>query len=78
MEVQGDFDRKLDRLGDTIFFDGNGELWSTDGTKPGTALAADINPSGQSGPSDLTKVGNTLFFSASGPDGRELYKVTGG
>ena len=78
MQVQGDFDRRLHQLGDTVFFSGNGELWGTDGTKKGTKLVEDLNPSTTSDPSLFTKVGKTLFFSANGPDGRELYKVTGG
>ena len=60
------------------------ELFVTDGTAEGTQLVADINPdlnysrffSGSS-PSNLTVVGDELFFSANdGESGFELFKLT--
>ena len=39
------------------------ELWTTDGTRVGTKQVADLNPgTGSSNPTDLTAVGNNLFF----------------
>jgi ELWxxDGT repeat protein len=40
-------------------------------------LVKDINPSGDSTPAFLTNVGGTLFFSATGPGGTELWKTDG-
>jgi ELWxxDGT repeat protein len=61
------------------------ELWRSDGTEAGTYLVKDINTNGSDGsnPSDLTVVGNTLFFTANdgseggGNDGYELWKSNG-
>ena len=81
--------RDLTAVGGTLFFtadDGNHgrELWKSDGTKAGTVLVKDINPDDgdgygyYDGPSDLTAVGGTLFFSADdGTHGRELWKSDG-
>ena len=61
------------------------ELWVSDGTSSGTQLVADINPGSDDGfdsnlysnPSDLTVVGDELFFRAdNGEVGRELFKLT--
>jgi ELWxxDGT repeat protein len=61
------------------------ELFVSDGTPEGTQLAADIRPgktndgiySYSSSPSELTVVGNELFFSADiSQTGRELFKLT--
>jgi ELWxxDGT repeat protein len=60
------------------------ELFVTDGTAEGTQLVADIRPgeskygySYGSYPSELTVVGDELFFSAdNGETGAELYKLT--
>ena len=59
------------------------ELFVTDGTAEGTQLVADINPgSGYrygsgSYPSELTVVGDELFFAANdGEVGRELFRLT--
>ncbi|PXY46628.1 ELWxxDGT repeat protein [Flavobacterium hydrophilum] len=54
------------------------ELWQTDGTAAGTVLVSSlisgsINPTGVS---SLTKVGNKLFFAATGTDGQELFSYT--
>ena len=53
------------------------ELWQSDGTAAGTALVKDINPGTYSpGPSYLTAVGGTLFFTAFDYDhGRELWRT---
>ncbi len=75
-------------IGSTLFFkatDGIGvgesgqELWKSDGTEAGTVIVKDINPSGQSVPLWLTKVGNTLFFSALefSTGDRELWRSNG-
>lgn len=58
--------------------DASRELWQTDGTSAGTILVSSlvsgsINPTGVS---NLTKVGNKLFFAATGNDGQELFSYT--
>ncbi|MEO0925847.1 MAG: hypothetical protein AAFY63_08245 [Cyanobacteria bacterium J06643_13] len=60
------------------------ELFATDGTAEGTQLVADLRPGSSSygysygsDPSDLTVVGDELFFSASNREvGTELFKLT--
>jgi len=56
------------------------ELWSTDGTTSGTALAADINLGPlPSDPSELVVAGQRLFFFANdGASGRELWTLPRG
>lgn len=54
------------------------ELWQTDGTAAGTALVStlisgSVNPTNVS---NLTKVGNKLFFAATLNDGQELFSYT--
>jgi ELWxxDGT repeat protein len=55
------------------------ELWKTDGTTAGTAQAADIYPGRGSSmeyyPSSV-KFNGSIYFSASGPQGMELWGVT--
>ncbi len=56
-------------VGVTLFFtadgaDGNFQLWKSDGTALGTYQVQDIQRGdNSSAPSDLTVVGDTLFFS---------------
>jgi ELWxxDGT repeat protein len=67
-------------------FDGV-ELWNSDGTTVGTVLVKDIFPGRYRGayvyypnssfPSNLTNVNGTLFFTADGSNGRELWKSAG-
>jgi ELWxxDGT repeat protein len=70
-------------IGGTVFFVGrdNGlELWRTDGTLEGTVLVRDLSTSLGGGlPTDLTAVGDTLFFAAGADDGsgRELWRSDG-
>ncbi len=54
------------------------ELWRSDGSIEGTNILKDINPSGDSSPSNLTILNNTLYFSANnGENGIELWKSDG-
>lgn len=54
------------------------ELWSSDGTDAGTGLAADVmTGSGDSNPTYLTPFNGKLYFTANGPNGRELYETDG-
>jgi ELWxxDGT repeat protein len=53
------------------------ELWKTNGTSAGTVMVADLDPgSAGSNPTDLTVVGNTLYF-VSAPSGsaQQLYRL---
>jgi ELWxxDGT repeat protein len=61
------------------------ELWRSDGTPAGTFLLKDIFPGStrsgpmSSGPSELTWVGDSLFFAATDPvSGRELWRYQAG
>lgn len=54
------------------------ELWKSNGTGPGTVLVTDIVSGGNSDPTNLTAVGDRLFFIARAPGlGRELWMVCG-
>src|SRR5262245_41736168 len=77
----------LTNVNGTLFFtadDGTGrELWKSDGTAAGTTLVKDIYPDygccpNSAGPSTLTNVNGTLFFTAyNDTTGRELWKSDG-
>ncbi|HYK02781.1 MAG TPA: ELWxxDGT repeat protein [Thermoanaerobaculia bacterium] len=50
------------------------ELWQTDGTPEGTKLVMDISAgTASSSPEEPTRAGDTLYFSARGAAGRELW-----
>jgi ELWxxDGT repeat protein len=55
------------------------ELFKSDGTATGTSLLVDIRPgSSSSYPQNLTRIGNTIYFTADdGSSGRELWKTNG-
>jgi ELWxxDGT repeat protein len=54
------------------------EPWITDGTSDGTALLKDINPLGDSNPTDYTLFEGEIYFSADdGRHGVELWKTDG-
>ncbi|MEM7051835.1 MAG: ELWxxDGT repeat protein [Acidobacteriota bacterium] len=71
--------RLFTAVDDAIFFAAQDsahgiELWRTDGTEDGTVLAADINPRGDSVPTQLTALGRQLLFTANdGDEGVELF-----
>src|SRR5262249_21860239 len=77
----------LANLNGTLFFnacDSNGcELWKSDGTFNGTVMVKDIfagsqgNTPNSGSPSQLTVVGNMLFFAACDGNGCELWKSDG-
>ena len=79
----GIFGTPLTTLGARILFaadDGTSgsELWRSDGTKTGTRRVKDINPAGDSSPSNLVNVAGTLFFGATdGSNGQELWSSDG-
>jgi ELWxxDGT repeat protein len=68
-------------VGGTLFFAGTGGLWKTDGTPAGTTLVLAMTNS--SYPfnvpvlSDLTAVGDRLYFSGTSPVGDELWTSDG-
>ncbi len=68
-------------IGDTLLFTANdgvhgNELWITYGTPESTRLLADIFPGeASSNASNYYLAGNTLFFSANGPQGYEVYRM---
>jgi ELWxxDGT repeat protein len=79
---------RLTAVGDTLFFTADDgvhgqELWRSDGTRSGTVMVKDVVPAGsETGyryePSDLTAVGDTLFFTADdGVHGQELWRSDG-
>lgn len=71
-----------------LFFAGNANTTSsnavewepfvTNGSQTGTMLLKSIRPGSGSDPAEFTKVGNSIFFSATdGTNGRELWKTDG-
>ena len=79
-----DIEGSIVELKGHLYFSGNNgvdgyELWMSDGTGPGPVMVKDINPGGDSYPSYLTKVNNTLFFGATDGSGgrRQLWKSDG-
>src|SRR5215216_53495 len=73
-------------VGKTLYLTANDgkhgvELWKSDGTKKGTTLLKDINPSSESRASDISNliaIGKTLFLAANdGTNGLELWKSDG-
>ncbi|WP_322936943.1 ELWxxDGT repeat protein [Nocardioides bizhenqiangii] len=90
-EYGGGGPENLTAVGDTLFFtasdDVHGEeLWRSNGTRAGTVLVKDISPGGDSGgydeydygPTNLTAVGETLFFTADdGIRGHEVWRSDG-
>jgi ELWxxDGT repeat protein len=85
----GSFPSYLVEFNSKLYFTANDsetgtELYVSDGTSEGTQLVADINPGlnnysfpNGSFPSELTVVGDELFFSAdNGETGDELFKLT--
>jgi len=72
----------LTSIDGTVYFawtdaDHGSELWTTDGTVEGTKLLVDLNPGpASSSPSDFTKIGNLLYFSAyTDATGTELWAL---
>lgn len=72
---------RFETVGDRLAFRANDgvhgeELWASDGTAAGTRRVADVAIPGGSAPSEITAVGDLVFFSALqlGP-GRELFAV---
>ena len=84
----GSYPYNLVEFNNKLYFTANDgesgdELYVTDGTAEGTQLVADINPNSNYGnnsgsyASELTVVGNELFFRANdGEVGTELFKLT--
>lgn len=87
--LRGSEPRELTSVGNTLFFTANDgktgrELWKSDGTSKGTTRVKDILTGFSAGsplssePQELTRVGNTLFFTVNdGITGRELWKSDG-
>ena len=62
----------------TATFNGDEELWTSDGTETGTMLVKDICAKCSSSPSELINFNNNLFFTAyTEENGRELWKSDG-
>jgi ELWxxDGT repeat protein len=86
-------DVTLTNVNGTLFFTADDgvhgeELWRSDGTAAGTTLVKDIYPGGHtdyfgnyglnsSNPANLTNVNGTLFFTAGGTNGEELWRSDG-
>ena len=91
-EYGGNGPDNLTAVGDTLFFTASDgvhgeELWRSNGTRTGTVMVKDIRPGGDSGggyddyaygPSNLTAVEDTLFFTADdGVRGHEVWRSDG-
>jgi ELWxxDGT repeat protein len=62
----------------SVFPSAGSKLWFTDGTDAGTVNKVRLLPSGVAeNPQNFTVVGEKLFFTASGPQGKELYIAEG-
>lgn len=70
---------QLVRFKDNFIFNGDGELWKTDGTEEGTELILDIVPGDNgSDPSDFLVYEDIIIFTATTPaNGREIWKTDG-
>ncbi len=82
--TDGSFNQAGVAVGGNLYFRANdggtygSELWKTDGTTAGTALVADINPTGSGNPYAFTSVNGTVFFTANdGNHGSELWTTDG-
>src|SRR5205823_6133302 len=54
------------------------QLWATDGTAAGTTMLTNVNvANGRLKPSNLTAVGNTLYFTGGDSHGVQLWKSDG-
>ncbi len=77
------FPSLLTKVGGTLYFTANDsvtgtELWSSNGTGPGTNIVADLRNPGSSTPQQLTDVGGVLHFTADTvASGRELWRSAG-
>lgn len=76
---------QMTSVGDRVYFSASDtthgrELWQTDGTLAGTFMVKDLTPgTGNTSLSNLTGVGNKLFFTSNyGGIGTELYVLTAG
>jgi ELWxxDGT repeat protein len=75
-------DPSLTAVGDRLYFGAGDsrhgfELWQSDGTRHGTSLVKDIDPTGSSAPSNLIAVGDRLFFVATDGNERGLWRSDG-
>ena len=76
--------RELVSTGSLVFFVANGdggafdELWKSDGTADGTVIVKDIYPGNASYPTQITAIGNKVFFAAEdGVHGQEPWVSDG-
>lgn len=72
----------FERMGNYLYFtaieNGSNQIYRTDGTVTGTIKVTNINPSGNPLPSELTAIGNELWFGANdGVNGAELWVTDG-
>ncbi|HWV30103.1 MAG TPA: hypothetical protein VN038_10635 [Dyadobacter sp.] len=64
-------------MGNTLYFPAWGDIWKTTGTEQSTVRIKDLNPGSGADPNHLTALNGTLFFAATGTNGREVYKSDG-